>query len=57
MALLFVGGIMKSLLDRRLACFILIEKTIPMGSWLGRIAGVGLAAWGARLLIAATPVP
>src|SRR5262249_7098089 len=33
-----------------LAGFVLLEKTIPMGSWIGRIIGVGLAAWGALLL-------
>jgi hypothetical protein len=30
-----------------------LEKTIPMGHWIGRIAGVGLAGWG-LLMIAST---
>jgi predicted metal-binding membrane protein len=29
-----------------LAAVVLLEKTVPMGSWIGRIVGVGVAAWG-----------
>jgi len=30
-----------------------LEKTIPMGHWLGRVAGIALAAWGAVMLASA----
>jgi len=36
-----------------LAGFVLLEKTIPMGHWLGRIAGVGAAVWGFVLIAGA----
>jgi predicted metal-binding membrane protein len=53
MGLLFFGGIMNLFWIAGLAAFILLEKTIPMGHWIGRIAGVGLAGWG-LLMIAST---
>jgi hypothetical protein len=31
-----------------------LEKTIPMGSWVGRIAGFGVVAWGAAMLLTTT---
>ena len=34
-----------------LAVFVLLEKTIPLGRWLSRMAGVVLVAWGAALVI------
>jgi len=37
-----------------LAAFVLLEKTVPMGSWIGRIVGVGVAAWGVLLLATTT---
>jgi predicted metal-binding membrane protein len=54
MGLLFVGGVMNLLWIAGLAVFVLLEKTIPMGGWFGRLAGVGLAAWGVLLLATAT---
>jgi predicted metal-binding membrane protein len=33
-----------------LAALILVEKTVPLGLWIGRIAGVGAAVWGLLLL-------
>jgi hypothetical protein len=30
-----------------------LEKTIPMGHWVGRIAGIGLAVWGMLMLASA----
>jgi predicted metal-binding membrane protein len=33
-----------------LALFVLFEKTIPAGHWLGYATGVGLSVWGAALL-------
>jgi predicted metal-binding membrane protein len=29
-----------------LAIFVLLEKTIPHGHWLARVAGIVLVAWG-----------
>jgi predicted metal-binding membrane protein len=50
MGLLFFGGIMNLYWILGLAVFVLIEKVIPMGHWLGRIAGAGLVGWGVILL-------
>jgi predicted metal-binding membrane protein len=51
MGLLFFGGIMNLFWIAGLACFILLEKTIPMGHWFGRIAGI-IAAGGGVLMFA-----
>jgi len=51
MLLLFVGGIMNLIWTSGLAAFVLVEKTAPAGQWLGRAAGICLAAWGAGLLL------
>jgi predicted metal-binding membrane protein len=53
MALLFFGGIMNLFWIAGLAGFVLLEKTIPMGHWIGRIAGTAVAAWGFVLLASA----
>lgn len=53
MSLLFFGGIMNLFWIAGLALFVLLEKTIPMGHWFSRIAGVGFVAWGALLLAGA----
>ena len=53
MGLLFFGGIMNLFWIAGLAGFVLLEKTIPMGHWLGRIAGIAAAAWGLLLLASA----
>ena len=45
MGLLFFGGIMNLFWIAGLAAFILLEKTIPMGHWIGRVAGIGIAAY------------
>jgi predicted metal-binding membrane protein len=37
-----------------LAIYVLLEKTIPLGHWLGRLAGLTLVAWGAALAIQAS---
>ena len=50
MALLFYGGVMNLYWIAGLALFVLAEKTVPRGHWLGSAAGVGLMAWGALLL-------
>lgn len=46
MALLFVAGVMNLLWVAVIAGFVLIEKLVPRGQWLGRAAGVGLVVWG-----------
>jgi hypothetical protein len=37
-----------------LAAFVLLGKTVPMGSWIGRIVGIGVTAWGVLLLATTT---
>jgi len=54
MGLLFFGGIMNLFWIIDLAAFVLLEKTVPIGSWIGRIVGIGVAAWGVLLLATAT---
>ena len=53
MGLLFFGGIMNLFWIAGLAAFILLEKTIPMGHWLARIAGIAAVAWGVTMLAGA----
>ena len=48
MALLFYGGIMNLYWIVGLALYVLLEKTIPAGHWLGRIAGVAADRLGRR---------
>lgn len=54
MGLLFFGGIMNLFWIVGLAAFVLMEKTMPMGSWIGRSVGIGTAAWGVLLLATTT---
>ena len=53
MVLLYFGGVMNLYWIAGLAVFVLLEKTIPLGHWLGRITGVALVAWGIALAIQA----
>jgi len=53
MGLLFFGGIMNLFWIAGLAAFVLLEKTIPMGHWLARLAGSAAAAWGLVMLAGA----
>jgi predicted metal-binding membrane protein len=53
MALLFFGGVMNLYWIVGLALFVLLEKTVPFGHWLGRLAGVTLVALGTVLAIQA----
>ena len=53
MGLLFFGGIMNLFWIAGLAVSVLLEKTIPLGHWFSRIAGVCFAAWGVLLLAGA----
>jgi predicted metal-binding membrane protein len=54
MLLLFVGGIMNLTWIAGLAIFVLVEKLAPAGHWIGRCAGVALAAWGGLTLLTAS---
>ena len=40
MALLFFGGVMNLYWIAGLAVFVLLEKTLPLGPWVGRLAGL-----------------
>jgi predicted metal-binding membrane protein len=51
MGLLFFGGIMNLYWIIGLAAFVLLEKTVPMGNWGGRVAGLAAAGWGIYLLV------
>ena len=51
MGLLFVLGVMNLLWIATLAAFVLMEKVLPAGHWVGRIAGLGLIAWGLWLIL------
>jgi predicted metal-binding membrane protein len=55
MALLFVGGVMNVLWIAGLAIFVLLEKVIPAGRAMPRIAGFFLVVSGAWLLVTAFP--
>jgi len=54
MGLLFFGGIMNLFWIIGLAGFVLLEKTTPMGSWIGRIVGIGVVVWGGLMLATTT---
>jgi len=54
MGLLFFGGIMNLFWIIGLAGFVLLEKTTPMGSWIGRIVGIGVAVSGGLMLATTT---
>jgi len=46
MTLLFVGGVMNLMWVAGLAVLVLLEKLMPRGALIGRLAGVGLMVWG-----------
>ena len=52
MTLLFVAGVMNLLWVAAIAALVLVEKVVPGGQWLGRIAGLTLAGWGMWMLLA-----
>jgi predicted metal-binding membrane protein len=56
MGLLFFGGIMNLYWIIGLAAFVLLEKSIPMGHWLGNLVGIALIAWGTAVLAGALPL-
>jgi predicted metal-binding membrane protein len=51
MSLLFVGGIMNPYWVVGLAIYILLEKLLPYGRWLGHLTGAGLLISGVVLLV------
>jgi predicted metal-binding membrane protein len=51
MALLFVGGVMNLLWIAMISAFVLIEKIVPVGRLISRIAGVGFVAAGTWLAV------
>ncbi|MDJ0948977.1 MAG: DUF2182 domain-containing protein [Alphaproteobacteria bacterium] len=53
MGLLFFGGVMNLYWIAGLALFVLLEKTIPAGHWLGYATGLALMAWGGVVLVRA----
>ncbi|MEM7532647.1 MAG: DUF2182 domain-containing protein [Chloroflexota bacterium] len=54
MALLFVAGVMNLLWMGIITALILIEKLVPAGDKLGRIAGIGFIVWGIWLMATGT---
>ncbi len=50
MGLLFFGGVMNLYWIAGIALFVLFEKSVPAGHWLGYATGVALLAWGAGML-------
>src|SRR2546422_362605 len=46
MALLFVAGVMNVWWIAIIALFVLLEKVVPQGLFVGKVAGVLLVAWG-----------
>ena len=46
MGLLFFGGIMNLFWIAGLAVYVLLEKTIPFGHWLGRAVGIAAVVGG-----------
>ena len=54
MLLLFVGGVMNFAWIAGIALFVLAEKLLPAGHWIGRGVGVLLVVWGAATLLAAS---
>ncbi len=53
MGLLFFGGVMNLYWIVGLALFVLFEKIVPAGHWLGYATGVALLVWGAAMLAVA----
>lgn len=54
MLLLFVGGVMNFAWIAGIALFVLVEKLVPAGHWIGKAAGVILIGWGGLVLASLT---
>jgi predicted metal-binding membrane protein len=53
MALLFVAGVMNLFWVAIIAALVLVEKVIPAGHWVSRVAGLLFIGWGAWMAAAA----
>ena len=49
--LLFYGGVMNLWWIAGLAAYVLFEKLVPGGHWIGRFGGAVLILWGVSVLI------
>jgi predicted metal-binding membrane protein len=56
MLLLFVGGIMNFIWIAGIALFVLVEKLVPAGHWIGKAAGVVMVVWGGLVLASLAPI-
>src|SRR5215813_8573923 len=56
MGFLFFGGIMNLFWIAGLAVYVLLEKTIPLGHWLGRAVGIAATACGVLMLASAAGI-
>lgn len=54
MALLFVAGVMNLWWIAIIAVFVLLEKVLPKGLFVGKIAGIFLIAWGVWMIATRT---
>ncbi len=52
MLLLFTAGVMNLLWVAVIAGFVFLEKLLPGGSLIGRLAGIALAVFGIGLIVA-----
>jgi predicted metal-binding membrane protein len=52
MLLLFVSGVMNLWWIALITVLVLIEKIVPRGLFIGKIAGVLFVGWGAWLILA-----
>ena len=50
MIVLYVTGVINLFWVALLSILVLAEKLLPQGLWLGRAAGLAIAAWGLLLL-------
>jgi len=51
MLLLFVGGVMNFAWIGGLTLYVLLEKIVPAGHWVDRLAGLALIGWGFAVLL------
>jgi predicted metal-binding membrane protein len=56
MLLLFVAGVMNIWWIAIITILVLIEKVVPRGLFLGKIAGVLFVAWGVWIIFRGTPI-
>lgn len=56
MLLLFVGGVMNFAWIAGIALFVLVEKLVPAGHWVGKAAGLILIGWGGWVLASLAPM-